>query len=276
VVFPERAFPTTLAPNRDAGFEALVSILGGTVTLEGGVFNGNNDNSIEDLDVNHAKDFAGRLFVLPLKTDPHSLFSNLGVGFGASTGNLKGTAAIPGYRSPGQQTYFTYLSGTAADATVLTKGRRTRWSPQGYFYAGPVGLLGEFIQERVHVIKGTNAKELKHQAWQVEGEFVLGGKPLFDGVQVDAPFDPRKQRWGAVELALRYQAIDFDDATFPTFADPNASANAAKAFGVALNWHWSRNIKLSFAYDHTKFDGGAKGADRKTEHVLFERIQGAF
>ena len=93
---------------------------------------------------------------------------------------------------------------------------------------------------------------------------------------MDAPFDVRKQRWGALELALRYQAIDFDDATFPTFADPNTSATAAKAFGAALNWHWSRNIKLSFAYDRTKFDGGAKGADRKTENVIFERIQGAF
>jgi phosphate-selective porin OprO/OprP len=277
VVFPERAFPTTLAPNRDAGFEGLISVLGGAVTLEGGVFNGNNDNSIEDLDVNHAKDFAGRLFVQPWKTDPHSLLANLGFGLGASTGNLKGTAAIPGYRSPGQQTYFTYLSGTATDATVYTKGRRTRWSPQGYFYAGPFGLLGEFIQERVHVIKGTNAKQLEHQAWQVEGEFVLGGKPLFEGVQVDAPFQPSKQHWGALELAVRYQAIDFDDATFPIFADPNASATAANAFGLALNWHWSRNIKLSFAYDHTRFDGGgAKGADRKTEHVIFERIQGAF
>jgi phosphate-selective porin OprO/OprP len=93
---------------------------------------------------------------------------------------------------------------------------------------------------------------------------------------VDAPFDPRKGRWGAVELALRYQTIDFDDASFPIFADPNASATEARAFGAALNWHWSRNIKLSFAFDHTDFDGGAKGADRKPENVLFQRIQGAF
>jgi phosphate-selective porin OprO/OprP len=276
VVFPERAFPTALAPNRDIGFELYSSILGGAITVEGGVFNGNSDNSIEDVDTNHAKDVAGRLFLLPFKLDPHSLLANLGVGVGASTGNLKGTAAIPGYRTPGQVVFFSYLSGTAADATVLTKGRRTRWSPQGYFYAGPVGLMGEFIQEQIHVVKGTSSAALKHRAWQVTGEFVLGGKPLYEGVQVDNPFDPRQGRWGAVELAARYQVIDFDNAAFPLFADPTASATGAQSFGVALNWHWSRNIKLSIAYDHTKFDGGAKGADRKTEHILFERIQGAF
>jgi phosphate-selective porin OprO/OprP len=285
VVFPERAFPTTLSPNRDVGFEFIATALGGTISLEGGVFNGNADNSTEDLDVNHAKDFAGRLFLLPFKLDPHSLFANLGFGIGASTGNLRGTAAntgLPAYKDVGQQSYFSYLTGTAADATVLTKGRRTRWAPQLYYYAGPFGLLGEYIQNQVHVVKGGKTAKLKHQAWLVEGELVLGGKPLFDGVQVDAPFDPKKGNWGALELALRYHAIDFDDATFPLYADPGASPTKAQAVGVALNWHWSRNIKLSVSWENTHFKGGAKSgmpsavSDRKTENVLFERIQGAF
>jgi phosphate-selective porin OprO/OprP len=286
VVFPERAFPTILAPNRDVGLELFSSLLGGVISLEAGIFNGNSDNSIEDIDANHAKDFAGRIFLLPFKTDPHSLLANLGVGFGASTGNLKGTTAstgLPPYRTPGQQPFFSYLTGTAADATVLTKGRRTRWSPQAYYYAGPFGVLAEYIQSQQHLVKGTNAVVLEHKAWQVAGELVFGGKPLFEGVQVNAPFDAKKGHWGAFELAVRYHALDFDDATFPLFADPTASPTAAKAWGFALNWHWSRNIKLSLALERTKFKGGAKGGgtpaavvDRKTEYVLFERIQGAF
>jgi phosphate-selective porin OprO/OprP len=285
VVFPERAFPTTLAPNRDVGFELIATALGGAVSLEAGVFNGNADNSLEDSDVNHAKDFAGRLFLQPFKGDPHALFSNLGFGIGASTGNLRGTAAntgLPAYKDIGQQSYFSYRTGTTADANVLTQGRRTRWSPQLYYFAGPVGLLGEYIQNQLHVVKGTSAAKLKHQAWLVQGEFVLGGKPTFDGVLVDAPFDLKKGNLGALELAARYHAIDFDDASFPLYADPTTAPSAARAVGVALNWHWSRNIKLSISWENTKFDGGAKGAsasavsDRKTENVLFERIQGAF
>ncbi|HXU80797.1 MAG TPA: porin, partial [Polyangia bacterium] len=94
VVFPERAFPTALAPNRDVGFELFGALLGGAITYEGGVFNGSTDNSIEDVDTNHAKDFAGRLFLQPWKGDPHSFLYGLGLGFGASTGNAKGTAAV--------------------------------------------------------------------------------------------------------------------------------------------------------------------------------------
>jgi phosphate-selective porin OprO/OprP len=290
VVFPERAFPTNLAPNRDVGFELFGSVLGGAIAYEGGIFNGNLDNSVEDIDTNHAKDFAGRVFFMPWKGDPHALLSNLGFGFGASTGNLKGTAAViapravvaipvlPAYRTVGQQTFFSYLVNDAAlDSTTIAKGRRTRWSPQGYYYAGPFGILGEYIHESQHVAKGINTANLKHKAWQVAGYAVLGGKPTFDGVQVASPFDPRKGTWGALELALRYHVLDLDDATFPTFANPAASASKAQAFGAVLNWHWSRNIRLSLGYERTKFKGGAPlGADRRTENVLVERIQGAF
>jgi phosphate-selective porin OprO/OprP len=185
---------------------------------------------------------------------------------------------LPGYRTPGQQPFFSYLVNDAvADATVLAKGRRTRWSPQAYYYAGPVGILGEYIQNNQSVVKGASSAKLTHKAWQVALELVAGGKPLFEGVQVDRPFDPRKGTWGALELAGRYHQLDFDDDTFPIYANPSASATRARAIGTALNWHWSRNIKLSVAFEQTRFKGGAAmNADRKTEYVLFERIQGAF
>jgi phosphate-selective porin OprO/OprP len=290
VVFPERAFPTVLAPNRDVGFELFGSLFGGAISYEAGVFNGSLDNSIEDVDTNHAKDFAGRLFLLPFKGDPHSLFANLGLGFGASTGNLKGTAAVltprpvasipvlPAYRTPGQQTFFSYIvNDAAADSTVLAKGRRTRWSPQAYYYAGFLGLLGEYIQNTQSVVKGTNSAKLKHTAWQVALELVHGGKPTFEGVQVEKPFDPRKRTWGAFELAARYHELNLDDDSFPVYANPASAATRARAFATALNWHWSRNIKLSLTFEQTRFKGGAaNNADRRTENVLFERIQGAF
>jgi phosphate-selective porin OprO and OprP len=290
VVFAERAFPTVLAPNRDVGFELIGALLGGAISYEAGIFNGATDNSIEDVDTNHAKDFAGRLFLQPWKTDPHSLFSNLGFGFGASTGNHRGTAAVqmpravasipvlPGYRTPGQQTFFTYLVNDAtADSTVLAKGRRTRWSPQAYYYVGPFGILGEYIQNSQRVVKGSNSATLKHSAWQVAVELVYGGKPTFEGVQVAQPFNPKKGTWGAFELAGRYHALDIDDDAFPIYSNPATSASKAQAFGTALNWHWSRNIKLSVTFERTTFKGGAPmNGDRRAENVLVQRIQGAF
>lgn len=290
VLFPERAFPTALAPNRDTGFALVGTFLGGAVLFEGGVFNGAADNAVEDTDLNHAKDFAGRLFLQPFKSDPHSLLANLGVGIGAGTGNQKGRPAelpprarasasgLGGYRSPGQQQFFSYsVNDAVADGTTLLKGRRTRWSPQGYWYVGGLGLLGEFIQNRQKVVKGTSTATLRHQAWQVAGSYVFGGRPLFEGVVVGKPFDPRKGQWGALELGARYHALDLDDDTFTAYAGAASAATEAKAWGAVLNWHWSRNVKLTATFEQTRFTGGAAaGADRKTENVLIHRLQGAF
>jgi phosphate-selective porin OprO and OprP len=296
LVFPERGFPTSLAPNRDLGF-MLHGVLGPSLfSYELGVFNGVVDGGSGDLDNNHAKDFVGRVFVQPWKGDPYSFLSNLGVGLAGSSGWQRGTAAVfqtanmvtrrtaapapglPGYRSSGQQTFFSYrLNEEVPDGAVIGYGRRTRLSPQGYFYAGPFGLLGEYIQTRQAVEIGPSAANLTHAAWQLAATFVFGGKPLFEGTTVTTPFDPGKGTWGALELAARYNDLQIDGDTFPTFADPSRAARRARAVAGVANWHWSRNIKLSLSFERTSFIGGAaNGGDRKTENSLFQRIQAAF
>lgn len=296
IVFPERAFPTSLVPNRDVGFQLHGSIAEGLLTYELGVFNGTVDGASADLDTNHAKDFVGRLFVRPFSYDPYSFFANLGLGIAGSTGNQKGTPAtfqaqatgapkrlttstplLPSFRTAGQNSFFSYLvNDEAPDATVFAKGRRSRLAPQGYFYYDRFGLLGEYIVSKQTVWKSAANADLTHTSWQVQGEAVLGGKPSFEGVAVAEPFDPAKNQWGAIELAARYNELKLDKDTFPTFADDTKSASRARAVGATLNWHWSRNIKLVVAYEHTWFDAGAKEGDRAPENVLFQRVQGAF
>ncbi len=106
---------------------------------------------------------------------------------------------------------------------------------------------------------------------------MFGGKNAFEGVTVIAPFEPSKGTWGALELAARYNALLLDEDSFPTYANPNRSARKARAWGAVANWHWSRNIKLSLAFEQTHYEGGAaSGADRNTENTLFQRVQAAF
>ena len=296
IVFPERGLPTALAPNRDLGF-MFHGLLGPALFgYEVGIFNGVVDGGSSDLDNNHAKDFAARIFFQPFKRDPYSFLSNLGFGVAGSSGWQRGTAAVfqtsggttrrtaapvpglPVYRTAGQQTFFSYrLVEDTPDGAVIGYGRRTRLSPQGYFYTGPFGLLWEYIQSTQAVQLGASAADLTHRSWQVAAYWVLGGKPLFEGTTVTAPFDPRKGTWGAFELGVRYNALDLDDDTFPTYADPARSASQAQGIGAVANWHWSRNIKLSLSFERTIFEGGAPaGADRKPEYSLFQRIQAAF
>jgi phosphate-selective porin OprO/OprP len=294
IVFPERALPTALVPNRDVGLQ-LHGVIGPQIfTYELGLFNGVVDGSLGDLDNNYAKDTVGRLFFTPLKNDPYSVFANLGFGFGASIGGQRGTPAVfagtppartanstpglPSFRSPGQLAFFSYLvNDNAPDATVIGRGRRTRLAPQAYYYYESFGLLGEWVQSSQQVIKGANVATLDNRAWQVQAGYVIGGKNAFEGVTVTDPLSPKTGGLGALEIAARYNELKVDDDAFPLYASLSASAKKAQAFGVVLNWHWSRNIKIVAAYEHTKFTGGAAAnGNRANEDVFIQRVQAAF
>jgi phosphate-selective porin OprO/OprP len=295
IVFPERAFPTSLVPNRDVGFQLHGAIGPSILTYELGIFNGVVDGGSGDVDNNYAKDFAGRLFVQPLKSDPYSFFANLGFGIAGSIGGQRGrpatfttsgttvtrtatsTPGLPTFRTAGQQAFFSYLvNDNVPDATVVGRGRRTRLSPQLYWYYDAGGLLAEYVQSSQTVIKGANKATLTHRAWQAQASYVFGGKALFEGVSVTRPLSPKTGGLGALELAFRYNALDIDDDTYPTYANINSAAKKATGWSGAVNWHWSKAVKLSSAYEATIFEGGLSGGDRATEHVLFQRVQSSF
>jgi phosphate-selective porin OprO/OprP len=70
--------------------------------------------------------------------------------------------------------------------------------------------------------------------------------------------------------------VDVDGAAFPVFANPDTSANEALEVGAGLNWYWNKAVKISTAYTHTSFDGGATNGDRDDEDIVFTRVQLAF
>ena len=52
-------------------------------------------------------------------------------------------------------------------------------------------------------------------------------------------------------------SIDGDDDAFPIYASPTASATKAFSWGLGLNWHLNKNVKVNLNYDQTDFKGGA-------------------
>jgi phosphate-selective porin OprO/OprP len=280
IVFAERALATNLAPNRDVGLQLSGDLDSGLVVWQAGIFNGVPDLGNGDGDVSDAKDFAGRVFFQPIKTGS---LKGLGLGVAGTTGIERGTAAAPqlaSYRTPGQQTWFRYISSTTTPASnVFADGVRQRLAPQAYFYSGPLGVQGEYIQswQRVSRAGFPNAK-LKHAAWQVTGSYFLTGeKNSWRSAAPKKPFDPKVGSFGAVELAARYSELSIDDAAFPIYANPTNTPTKAKAWAVGLNWYLARAIKVVLDYEHTTFDGGAAGsADRETENFVVSRIQYSF
>ncbi|HRN61533.1 MAG TPA: porin [Luteimonas sp.] len=274
IAFVERGFPTELAPNRDLGVQLQGALAASKLNYVVGVYNGapdgrdsptsNPDNDFE---------FAGRLFLEPWKGSEGAL-SGLGFGIAASAGDKHGAgnSFLPRYRTPGQATFFSYLATVAAD------GEHSRWSPQAYWYAGPVGVLGEYIRSKQAVVDTASGSRaaLDHSAWQLTGSWVLTGeKAGYRGVNPNRPF-ARDGGWGAFELVARYGELDLDDDAFPLFASSTASASEASAWTLGLNWYLSGNLKLVANYAQAGFDGGAAGGDREDEKTFFTRAQFSF
>lgn len=269
--FVERALPTALVPNRDVGAQVHGELGGGLATYAVGVFDGAVDGALIDTDGNDGKDVAGRLFLQPFARAESSALKGLGLGFSATRGKQQG--ALPSFRSGGQVVFFSYLSTASAD------GNRTRISPQGSFYLGPVGVLGEYVRSRQPVRKGTDLTRVSNEAWEVTASVVLTGETATaSGVRPRRPFDPSRGTWGALELVARVNRLSVDDAAFVRgLADPTKSAREARAWAVGLNWYLSRNFKYVLDYERTTFTGGAAaGADRRAENAILLRSQVAF
>jgi phosphate-selective porin OprO and OprP len=277
IVFVERALPSNLVPNRDVGVQLSGDLAAGRLNYAVGVFNGVADGGSGDTDTDDSKDAAARLFATPFAKEDGPL-EGLGFGIAASRGNQRGTAAAPAlpiYRTPGQQTFFSYRTdGVASGGPTLADGARERFSPQAYLYRGPLGLMAEHVRSSQEVRRGTTTAELTHDAWQLAASWVLTGEDAsFRGVPPRAPFDRETGAWGAVELVARFSALDVDDDAFPFFADPAVAASEATAWAVGVNWYLGRGVRLGANYETTSFEGGAPTGDREDERVLLTRLQ---
>jgi len=306
----EFAHPTSLTPNYDLGISLLGDFLEESYGYYIGVFNGAVDGASRDVDLNDDKDLIGRVFAQPFKNGSVEPLRGLGLGFAASWGKRFGDAAnseLPTYKTEGQQTFYAYrsvadkasavaynattkvVSNTTAvvgdSGTVRAIGSQYRFNPQGYWYFGPVGLLGEYIASTQEVGKGgANTDEkatLTTTAWQATASWVLTGEsPSFKGLKPRHPVSfsgGDASGFGALELAVRYSRLDADADAFPVYANPASAAQEAATWTAGLNWYLSRYAKLSADYAWTEFKGGAaSGADRPEEKVFFGRLQTAF
>ncbi len=274
----ERGFPTELAPNRDVGAQLQGQFAKGRVEYQIGLFNGTPDGRNSNAaDADDNPELNARLFLQPWRGSEHAL-AGLGFGLAVSDGEKEGVgnAFLPRYRTPGQEVFFAYRNGVAAD------GRHRRISPQAYYYGGPLSLQAEWISSRQRIaLPGGPSQQgsFTHRAWQLTGGWVLSGETASFGsvVKPDNPFLIGGEGWGAFELVGRYGELSVDDDVFPVFANPDSAARRAWALGFGLNWYLTNNLKLVFNYTHARFDGGALAAgDRPDEKALFSRIQLAF
>jgi len=298
--FIERAFPTSLVPNRDLGVQLGGDFKGGVINYNVGYFNGVSDgtssdnNTNPDVDNDTHGDWAARVFFQPFLNSESFVLRGLQFGVGAtyvdSTGSTT-TTLLPSYRTPGQQTFFSFRPTTAAAGTTpasngtFADGERLRITPQFYYSYANYSLLGEYVDLKQDVTRvvGTTSRSdsLSNSAWQLQfAWFITGEEETFKGFTPGSTFNVGKPGWGAFELVGRYHVLEVDEDAFvggaASFANPANSAVKASAWGVGVNWYLNQNVKLSLNYDQTEFDGGAVSGttvvDRDDEQAIFTRV----
>ena len=293
--FIERGHPTQLTPNRDLGVQLHGEVAGGVFNYAVGVFNGVGDNrSSSNSDFDDEKAVAGRLFFHPFQRTDLASLKGLGLGAGASYGNSEGASGLPnnnGFFSDGVEQWFTYTTGAGTNANVTADGAHWRITPQGYWYYGPLGLLGEYVisAQKLRRASGPTATPTvdfltaRNTAWQIEAGWVLTGEDAsYKGVSPKKNFDPHHGGWGAFELVGRYGVLDVDNDVFKgsrPFASAATSATKARAWGVGLNWYLNKNVRLALNYFQTDFAGGDKGSNpvtQRNEKAFLTRVQLAF
>lgn len=289
--FIERALPNNLIPNRDLGVQLSGDLLDGRLSYAAGIFNGSADNtSANNTDLEGRKEFAGRLFARPFANGEKEWLRGIGFGVGGSVGHEETVNNLPNsgkgtFLTDAQQPWFTYQSGLAGDTTgVVADGQHWRFSPQGYYYAGPFGLLGEYVisDQRVRAGNGKAAvpyqfKSLENTAWQLALSYVLTGEtPSYKGITPRHNLSLADGTWGAFELVTRYADLEIDRAAFPVYASASASPRDARAYTLGFNWYPNRIFRASVNYTLTDFDGGSGTGNRHSENAVLTRLQVSF
>ncbi len=137
--------------------------------------------------------------------------------------------------------------------------------------------MAEYAISSQEMRRDAAAAKISHHAWQVSAAvFLTGGKNSFRGASPKTSFDPANRKWGAVELAARLHALDFDEEAFPVFANPVSSTRKALAWAVGVNWYLNQHAKFAINFEQTSFDGGALNSDRAAEKIFLSRFQIAY
>ncbi|HTR52470.1 MAG TPA: porin [Kofleriaceae bacterium] len=276
--FVERGLPSLLTPNRDLGVEVFGVLAHGVVSYQLGVFDGIADNASVDTDTSDHKDLAARVFITPFAGGP-PLVRALGFGGAATVGYDHGSLAqsdVGTWLTQGQNTFFQYVAGATPTLanTALADGRHVRATAQANWYAGPLGVLAEYVRSDQHVDENDHAPLLVDMdAWQVLAQYVVhGGTSTFQGV---VPTDPCL---GAFSVAARIGELRLLDNTVFTsgLADPTKSARKAISAGAGADWLPNKSLRFMLDLEHTEFYGGAKTGSRPEETSLIGRVQTVF
>jgi phosphate-selective porin OprO/OprP len=281
----QRSQVQNLVPNRDIGGQIWGVLFNRRVSYYLALMNGvPNNTASSDFDNNDAKDFVGRIFLIPFRPSENEWLKGLGFGFAASQGN-EVSSTLSTYKTWGQSNWFSYNSG------VTASGSRTRLDAQGYYYWRQLGLMGEYAQDDDAlnlVSKGSKGiptsitHNFTNTGYMVQlSYFLTGENESYSLVKPLRPFDPINGGWGAWEVAGRVSNVAAATKQFQLgFVNQSVSAKTETEYAVGVNWYLNNNVKYGFDYAYSDFYEGAGTTavpkNRPPESVFESQLQLAF
>lgn len=249
----ERSMASALSPGFLLGAQATYARKGWTGTLG---YYGNPIDSEQDSSGQDGHGVAARATYAPLRKKGRVL--HLGVSF--EDRRVADIAAPGGYRvsaRPGVGLSDRNLIGTGAIAGV--DSTRT-WGVEAAAIVGPVTVMAERL--RMSVDRGA-ANGLAFSGWQTTASWMITGESrrYDDDTGVIGGIRPER-RWGALELAARFDRLDLED------GDVTGGRERNLAYG--LNWYYGQNFRLMYNHVDAKADPNNDGL---SESVGIDQIR---
>jgi phosphate-selective porin OprO/OprP len=259
--FAHRALVSSIIPPaRDKGVMVHGRFLQRGFTYQAGMFQGDGDNGrLEEAQFARPNtqpegigpSFAARVTATPLRPLAET-FENLRLGAAYGVADVpEGLNSFRGESAWGTEDFV---------APVYVNGRRHRYGGEFTYTPGPVGLAAEWMQAREQRLgQGLGDVDLSDfitTGWYASATWLVTGE---DKEDFNGPRRPLfTEGVGAIELAARYEKLQFESASKidVPFANPRADnvlMNSDSVWTVGVNWFPNRWVRLLVNGIHEHF-----------------------
>jgi phosphate-selective porin OprO and OprP len=274
LVFMERSLVQNLNPYRDFGAQIYGRLLKEAIRYDLGVLNGSPVGPATQPNLSFSDNamLFGRLWLSPFSRTDYRSLQQLQFGIGFTHQDVRNqTGQQPMQDEARQRIVFQYAPAVTGD------GAHDRFTPFMMWYWHRLSAMSVYTYavERERNLANGAAAALHHQAWMVQGTFLLTDDDAsFTTVRPKKPLDITRGQWGAWEVALRYAELLLDPQAFTLgMADVTKYAQTTKALSVGVNWYLTHNLKVQVHWEHNDFFGAGRAyAASSTANALLARV----
>lgn len=253
IMFTERSMVSALTtPFFDRAIGINLKGFGDNWNVQGGFYGDSMGSSATNAANNEGNGFGIRGTWTPINEKDRVLHVGLNYGYRNTADNntANSQTARMRYRTTGMSEFEIVDTGTITNMDNVKTGI---FELAGMY--GPLSFQSEFAKSKV---SRDNITDADVSAWYAQVGWTLTGESRtykgsdgeFKRLSPKNPFDLKNGKWGAWELAARYDSIDLQDASL--------TGGEAKRLSVSLNWYLNEDVRILAGYSRAfSLDGGA-------------------